>query len=146
MYSCTFIGHRNCPESIKNKLFLKIEDLVTTQNVDTFYVGTHGNFDRFVYETLIEIEKKHKIKIFVVLAYLNQKSDYIYYDNEKTIFPDCLTKTPLRFAINKRNHYMIDKSNFLICFLKNRFSNTYSFVEYAIKNNVNIINLSDTVV
>ena len=115
--------------------------MIVNKNVDTFFVGTHGSFDRYVYETLSELEKEYKIKIIVVLSYLNQKSENKYYDTKKTIFPDCLTKTPPRFAINKSNNYMLKNSNYLISYLNSSFSNTFTFVEAAIKQKLVITNL-----
>ena len=46
MASCTFFGHRDCPSSIKEKLYEEIERLISHHGVDTFYIGTQGSFDR----------------------------------------------------------------------------------------------------
>ena len=143
MYACAFLGHRDCPESIKEKLFLEIENLIVNENVNAFYVGTQGAFDRLVYEVLCELEKKYEIKINVVLAYLNRENEFTYYDTNKTIFPDCITNTPPRFAISKRNDYMLQKADYLICYLDNKFSNTYEFIEKAIRIKIKIINLGN---
>ena len=140
MYVCAFIGHSDCPESVKEKLFLEIENLIVNEKVNIFYVGTQGAFDRLVYEVLCELEKEYKIIINVALAYLNREDEFTYYDTEKTVFPDCLTKTPPRFAISKRNDYMLQNSDYLICFLNHQFSNTYEFVLKAVKKNKKIIN------
>ncbi len=141
MYSCTFIGHRDCSKDIKEKLIFEIENLILYQNANTFYVGTQGGFDRLVYECLCELEEKYIIKVVVVLAYLNREDELTYYDTKKTVFPDCLTKTPPRFAISKRNDYMLQNAEYLICYLDNQFSNTYEFVLGAIKRKMKIINL-----
>lgn len=141
MYSCAFLGHRDCPKSIKSKLIFEIEKLIVNNNVDVFYVGTQGGFDRMTYECLCELDKKYEIKIVVVLAYLNREDDLTYYDTNKTIFPDCLTKTPPKFAISKRNDYILQNSDYLICYLENRFSNTYEFILGAIKKKIKITNL-----
>jgi uncharacterized phage-like protein YoqJ len=138
---CCFLGHRDCPKSIKGKLLLGIENLIVNENVNVFYVGTQGAFDRLVYKVLCELEEKYEIKTKVVLAYLNRENEFKYYDANKTVFPDCVTKTPPRFAISKRNDYMLKNSDFLICYLDNKFSNTYEFVLKAIKKNIKIINL-----
>ncbi len=141
MHACAFLGHRNCPESIKQKLLLEIENLIVNEKVDTFYLGTQGGFDKLVYETLCELEKKYEIKTRVALADLNRKKEYIYYDTKKTIFPDCVAKSPPRFAINRRNYYLLQNSDYLICFLNNSLSNTYTFVQTAVKRKIKIINL-----
>ena len=143
MYACAFIGHSDCPESVKEKLLLEIENLIVNEKVNIFYVGTQGAFDRLVYQALCELEKKYEIEIKVVLAYLNRESELTYYNTEKTVFPDCLTKTPPRFAISKRNDYMLQNSDYLICFLNHQFSNTYEFVLKAVKKNKKIINLGN---
>ena len=51
MASCTFFGHRDCPSSIRGVLTAEIEQLISHHQVSTFYVGTHGNFDRMVYSS-----------------------------------------------------------------------------------------------
>lgn len=37
MYACAFIGHRDCPKEIKEKLFLEIENLIVNKGVDRFF-------------------------------------------------------------------------------------------------------------
>ncbi len=95
-----------------------------------------------VYEVLCGLEEKHNIQIYVVLAYLNQKEE-AYYDFERTIFPDVLTKAPLRFAVRRRNSFMIDKSDYMITYLNTPFSNTYINVEEAVRKKKRIINLGE---
>ena len=141
MRGCCFIGHKDCPFEIKNSLFETVERLIKEKSINTFYVGTQGNFDKLVYEVLCELEKIYKIKICIVLAYLNQNPKEVYYDNSKSIYPDELTKTPIRFAIKKRNSYMIDKSEYVICYMNIPFSNTFNNVQDAIKKKKKIINL-----
>ena len=117
MESCCFIGHRNCPDNVKELLLSTIETLITEKNVHCFYVGTQGSFDRLAYEALCVLENKYQIEIFVVLPYLNRQDAYPYCDMKKTIFPDVLTKTPARFAIRKRNSFMINQSNYVIAYI-----------------------------
>lgn len=141
MYACTFIGHRDCPENIKPILYNEIEKLIVKNNVDTFYVGTHGKFDQIAYEILCDLEKTYSIKTYVVLAYLNRESKRKYYDMNKTVYPDILAKTPLRFAISKRNLFMISRSQYMVCYVDYTTSNAYAFAEKAVKRGVNVINI-----
>ena len=140
MKSCVLLGHRDCPQNIRQKLYDTIENLILHCGVDVFYVGTHGNFDRLAYDVLCDLEKKYPITTIVVLAYLNVKSN-LCYDRAKTVFPSVLENTPARYAIVKRNQYMIDNANYLACYIDNSISNMYSFVKRAIKKNLKIINL-----
>ncbi len=68
------------------------------ENVDVFYVGTNGSFDRIAYHVLCQLENKCPIKINVVLAYLNNDKDS-YYDY-KNGFSKCVGKHPCKI----RNH------------------------------------------
>lgn len=141
MHACTFIGHSDCSEDILPPLRTAIEKLIINENVSTFYVGTHGRFDRFAYEILCELETKYSISTFVVLPYLNSRNKNIYYDPYKTIFPSVLDKTPPRFAINKRNLYMIEQSQYMICCIDNTLSNSYTFAKRAINKKLKVINI-----
>ncbi len=140
MNSCTFIGHRECLQDIRAVLYETIETLITEENIRTFYVGTHGQFDRIVYSVLSDIECKHDINVVVVLAYLNSKAN-VYYDLEKTEYPSELDGVPMKYAIRKRNEYMLRRSRFLVCYLNNPYTNTYKFVETAKRLGMEIINL-----
>lgn len=75
------------------------------------------------------------------MAYLNKNRENAYYDIKKTLFPDILEKTPLKFAINKRNLYMIEKSQYMICCIDNTYSNAYTFVKAAMRKKLSIINI-----
>ncbi len=141
MPSCFFIGHSDCDSYIKNNIYQKAESLILNDNVDSFYMGTQGRFDFYAYKALCELRKIYDIKIYVVLAYINQNTEYIYYSQEDTIYPSVLEHTPLRYAINKRNLYMLSKCEYLICLLNQTFSNTYTFVKKAKSKNITIINL-----
>lgn len=143
MQGCCFIGHKDCPFTIKDTLYKTIKKLITEKNVTTFYVGTQGSFDKLVYDVLCELESIYKIEIYVVMAYLNNDCKDIYYDKTKSIYPDVLTATPLRFAIRKRNSYMIDKSDYVICYMNDPFSNTFNNIKEAIRKNKHIENLGE---
>ncbi len=140
MYGCCFIGHKVFSAEIKRPLASILEELIKDKMVTRFYVGTQGKFDQVVYEVLCELEKQYPIQIYVVLAYLNRDLD-VYYDGKKTIYPDELTKTPLRYAIRKRNSFMIDKADYLVSYINTPYTNAYGNVLEAIRKKKKIINL-----
>ena len=74
MSSCTFFGHRECPDSIKAQLRAALIDLVTNHDADMFYVGNQGQFDAIVRSVLREMKKEYpQINYTVVLAYMPGK-------------------------------------------------------------------------
>ena len=48
MASCTFFGHRKIHGETALKIRDILIDLITNQNVDVFYVGNTGEFDKTV--------------------------------------------------------------------------------------------------
>ncbi len=136
---CTFIGHRDCPQEVEKLLSIVLENLIK-ENVREFYVGTNGNFDRYVYRVLLQLRKKYDIKVNVVLSYLDSRKNS-YYDINETIYPLGLESVPRRFAIKKSNEFMIKNSQYMVCFVNNTYSNAHKFLTYAKNKKLNIINL-----
>ena len=141
--SCCFIGHKSGSREIKDRLLQTIEGLILNQQVKRFYVGTEGGFDRLVYEVLDELNGQYPIEIVVVLAYLNRAPEQPYYDLKRTLFPDELSKTPLRFAIRRRNSFMMKQSKFVVCYLNHPYSNAYGNIVEAVKKKKTVINLGE---
>ena len=141
--TCTFIGHRDTPSTIKPILKNTIIDLIEKYSVNDFYVGNHGDFDSMVLSTLKEVlEIFPNISYTVVLAYIPQNKD-IYADYSHTIYPDILENTPPKFAIKKRNYWMLEKSDFLVCYVCNKLTNAYDYLEVAQKKKKTVINLGN---
>lgn len=125
-----------------DKLYRTIEGLIINEKICKFYVGTSGAFDHCVYVVLKQLREKYNIEIIVVLAYLNEKENMKYSPTE-TVFPSVLEKTPPKFAIIKRNIYMIERSQYMVCYLNYTFSNSYTFVKKAVAKKLNVINIGD---
>ena len=136
MSACTFFGHRDCPSSIKEKLYKEIEQLISHHGVDTFYIGTQGSFDRMTYAVLVDLRKRYQhMKIYRVLAYMPRLSD-IAQDRsvlDDTILPEGIEKVHPRYAIPHRNNWMIDHSDYVIAYITHTFGGAYQAVERAKK-------------
>ena len=131
MASCTFFGHRDCPSSIRGVLSAEIEWLINEKGADTFYVGTHGNFDRMAYAVMKELQQRYSnIKVYRVLAYMPKPGDN---DTADTIVPEGIEKVHPRYAIPHRNNWMIDHSEYVIAYVTHTFGGAYQAVERAKK-------------
>ena len=138
---CTFFGHKNAPASVKEILKDEILRLVDKGGVE-FYVGNNGNFDYYVQEILLDIsQKRSDVKFSVVISHLNEsvmsKMDAF------SLFPEGLEKALPRFAINKRNEWLIKKSDVAIVYVKNTFTNSYKLMIKAAKKGIKVINLDE---
>lgn len=145
MAACTFFGHRDCPSGIRGKLQAEIDRLICHYGVETFYVGTNGNFDRMAYAALVELRKRYQhIKVYRVLAYMPKPSD-IAQDRSvlgDTILPEGIEKVHPRYAIVSRNNWMIDRSDYVIAYITHNFGGAYQAIEMAQKKGKTIIAIS----
>lgn len=136
-------GHRDTPEDIEPILRQILIELIEREQVLLFYVGLEGRFDGIVIKILRELSKTYTdIKYYVVLAYMPKNRDEdLFIKKYSTIYPDGLEKTPLKFAIHKRNSWMVKKSDYVVTYVKHSFGGAAQFKELAEKQNKRVINI-----
>lgn len=138
---CTFFGHKDAPSSIKMRLEEIIEALIN-EGVKNYYVGNNGNFDFYVQGVLENIVKKHNdIRFSVVLSTINETA--IGTKQKYTVFPEGLENALPKYAISKRNDWMINNSQIVITYVRHNFSNSHKWLEKAKKKGLRVINLGD---
>lgn len=136
---CTFIGARDTPFTLREHIKNAIIDLIN-EGVYEFCVGNNGNFDHMVQSVLFELRSEYNIKFDIVLSYIDEVA--LIGNQAFTIYPEELANVPKRFAISKRNDYLLKKSNIVICYVNNTYSNRYKFTQKALKKGYTVINLS----
>ena len=143
MATCTFFGHRDTPDKAEEVLRKAVINLIENENVNLFYVGNNGNFDRIVLKTLKQLKEKYPYIIFyVVLAYVPKNRNQEEY--ELTIIPEAVEKVPYKFAILERNNWMISKSDFVIGYV-NGIGKSNDFLKLAEKKGLFVINIADKI-
>ena len=144
MKTCTFFGHRDCPDSIYPRLRREIISLIKNRNVKSFYVGNHGNFDNMVIKVFQELCPLYPgIKFYVVLSYIpTNKGQLNTFISEKSLIPDNIEAVPKKFAIVYRNKWLIQHSDIVITYLTHPFGGASQFAELAKRKNKEIINLA----
>lgn len=143
---CTFFGHRNCDDAVKNKLRKVLEELIVQKGVKQFYVGTHGNFDLYVYQVLCELRKKFpEINFSVVLAYMPGKREigdkFGWY--QMTIYPNGVEKVPKRFAVSYRNRWMVEQADYVVTYIRRFVGGAAQFAELAKRKGKVCFNLAE---
>lgn len=140
MLTCTFFGHRDAGKEIQPALRKTLIELIENKKVYNFYVGNHGGYDCMVKRLLMELKEMYPIRYAVVLSCLPVQK----YDTQKTddtILPDGIELVPPKFAINYRNKWMIEQSDYVVTYVKYTIGGAAKFKEYAIKKNKTVINL-----
>lgn len=59
MKTCFFIGHRDAPESIYDRLLQAVERHISEYGVTDFVVGRYGNFDHLAALAVMEAKQHH---------------------------------------------------------------------------------------
>ena len=141
MASCTFFGHRECPDSIKVQLREVLIDLVTNYDADMFYVGNQGQFDAIVRSVLRELKKEYpQINYAVVLAYMpGKKTEYDDYSD--TMLPEGIESVHPRYAISWRNNWMLRQSDYVVTYITHSWGGAAQFAENAKKQKKVVVNL-----
>lgn len=139
--NCVFLGHRSVTSIAKLELKAEIIKLKSS-GADCFYVGNNGNFDFLVQSVLCEIEEDgDNIKYEIVLSYIGEKP--LCSKIKNTLFPSGQETALPRYAISKRNEWLLEQADVMIVYLNNKISNTYKYVRRAEKKGIRIINLAE---
>lgn len=140
MSACIFFGHRECDRLDARILEATIEALIQN-GTDCFYVGNQGGFDRMVYNCLKRLRKVYpQIRVSVVLAYLpveRRESE----DMSDTMYPEGLESVPPRFAIDRRNRFLLDVAEICVCYVNHTWGGAYKYAVQAKKRGLDVISL-----
>jgi len=133
MKCCTFFGHRDGPDSIKPYLRAAIIDLIVHHGVRMFYVGEQGNFDRMAIGILRELSPAYpQVDYAVVLAYLqHRRREDDPPDPAHTLLPEGMERVPPRYAIARRNRWMVQQADFVVTYVTHSWGGAAQFAALA---------------
>lgn len=141
MMVCTFFGHRDCYGLEPMMLQHTIEEVIKN-GVDTFYVGNQGSYDSMVIGCLKRLKETYpQISYTVVLAYLPMQKEEGDSYHGCSLYPEGLETVPPRFAIEKRNRWMLDHADYCICYVNHTWGGAYKFARMAKLRGLVVMNL-----
>lgn len=145
--ACAFTGHREVGIDFDvNTLKKSIEELIK-KGVKIFYNGGAWGFDIISAETVINLKKKYDIKLIICVPFYGQENRYSIENKERYrgILENAdevivLSDHYYKGCLLRRNDYMIDKSDYLIAYLKKEFGGTaYTVNKFRAKKGNNVI-------
>ena len=138
----TFFGHRDTPAYVQTVLENTIKRLLASYPHLHFLIGNQGAFDNMALRTVADLAKCYpQITYDVVLAYLPQGTATIPH----SIYPEELEEVPKRFAISKRNNWLIAKSDGAIAYVIRSYGGAAQTKRMAERKGMPIYNLADIV-
>ena len=145
MSVCTFFGHKDCYGLDQAVVRNAIEDLIK-QGISEFLVGNHGQFDGMVFSCLQDLSKDYpEISYSVVLAYLPTHMEAYDIYHGHSFYPEGQEIGPAKFAVERRNRWMIDASDCCLCYINHTWGGAYKFARMAKNRGLRVINLGSTV-
>lgn len=142
----TFIGHRFLKnhEVILEKIKKSILDHLKDEEKMVFYCGGYGDFDNLSAHACQAVKKINpNSEVVYVTPYI--KSQYegaiLGKEYDSILYPP-LENVPPKFAICKRNEWMIDKSDLIISYVNRTYGGAYNGLCYAQRKKKKIINLA----
>lgn len=138
----TFCGHGDFEynKDVRSVLRNIIEDLIN-KGANEFLLGGYGTFDLIAAHTIKALKFKypHILSVYVT-PYINREWDRKLYDCSE--YPP-IENTPKRYAILKRNKWMIDNSDILVAYVSHSWGGAAKTLEYAHRKNIEIMNIAE---
>lgn len=142
-----FCGHRDFVEStdIEERLAALIEKYARESDRLICYNGGYGNFDYFAAKCVQRLQERYSnIRNCLILPYIDQtfldRIEIFKNHFDETIYPP-LETIPRKYAIIRRNEWMIDSADIIIAYVKYSWGGAARTLEYAKRKKKNIIQI-----
>ncbi|MBQ7303336.1 MAG: hypothetical protein IJW75_00255 [Alphaproteobacteria bacterium] len=147
---CGFFGHRDVKytKELENLLKQEVEKLIE-EGYDEFWVCNEGSFDWISRMVMRDIKEEYHNTIYVcyISAYDPDKFSKIrlkyLQERYELDYPLEVFRGHPKYAIIRRNNYIADNADAIICYIEHKNGGAYQAVQRAIKNEKVIINLAD---
>lgn len=146
----TFVGHGalRIDANLSEKIVQTIKDNVKEKENITFYCGGYGDFYNHCASICRKFKMELSCEVVFVTPYITpsqqKKMKYLIdaklYDS--IVYPPIENAIP-RYAIAKRNEWMVSESDLIIAYVTHTYGGAYKTIQYARKKRKIIINLAE---
>ena len=151
IYTVSFFGHRYIDNfrDIEDRLEELIIKLIREHEYVDFLVGRNGDFDQLVSSTIRRVKREFRddnCTHILVLPYntsefQNNEDSFAEYYDEIEICPESHI-AHFKAAMQIRNRSMVDRSDLVICYVEHNSGGAYQTIQYALKQEKEVINLA----
>ena len=147
MKVCAFTGHRKLAGTDFDELLLgRVVTNLVKNGVKRFLCGMAVGFDMKAAQTVIALKMTYDIELVACLPCANQSERFsaknkILYDEILACCDEVvvLEEEYTQGCMHRRDRYMVDNSDIIVCFLRKKSGGTYYTVNYAKEANKKII-------
>ncbi len=146
--TCALTGHRTIETNFNveklREIFIKLIDI----GINTFLCGMAVGFDTLAFKVLYNLKKQKDLRIIACIPCKNQ--DKSFSDSQKLEYAKMLevadesiliSEEYTKFCMMKRNIFMVDNACVLVAYQKKDKGGAKNTVEYAKKQNIQIIHV-----
>ena len=145
----TFIGHSviSFHDDVKNAVKEQIRKNIANADSVTCYLGGYGDFDNIGLCACKELKQERAdIELVYVTPYISlseqlkikKLQEFGYCDF--SLYPP-IENVPLKFAIVKRNEWMIMNADLIIAYVNREYGGAYKALQFAKRKKRRIINI-----
>ena len=134
-----FCGHRQLEE----RLIPILRDLICKHKFIEIYIGRDGEFDTYAATLVKRVQRDfddyHAIELNLVLPYPKKDMEDFekYYDRV-----DIPISAHPKLAITKRNEWMAEQADLVLCYIERESGGAYKAFQYAQKMGKKVINFA----
>ena len=141
----SFFGHRDFVDDkeVYKKIYQELLAILKRGEKLICYCGGYGGFDIFCEKLLTDLKKQNcKINLCYVSPYLTERhlKNIRAKAYDEIVFPP-LENVPSKFAIIKRNEWIVEQSDLIVVYCLRSFGGAYNALKYAKRKNKKIIEL-----
>ena len=148
---CSFVGHREVYDStVEEGVCRQLDSLLKLQEPLLFYTGGMGHFDAICSSWVRRAQSRfphRSIRLVLVLPYLTSEINHQkkYYETryDEIILPEELVGVHYKSAIQKRNRWMVDRSDVIVSWVRRPFGGAFQTLRYAQRKNKKILPVNE---
>lgn len=121
-----FFGHRkiDTTDELSGRLYREIENLITSDGIDTFLFGSKSQFDDLCYKVVSNLKKKYphiqRVYVRAEFEHIDGEGSRAYREGlaecyEETYYPESVSGAGKAVYV-KRNQHMIDESSVCVVY------------------------------
>lgn len=139
---CAFFGHREILNDIIEPLRQAIQTAITEYGATSFWVGGYGQFDYCAESNIRRLKKEFpEISLQLIVAYLPTGDNIPENTYDSIVYPEGLELVPKRFAISRRNQWIIKNCDMVIAYINHSYGGAYSAYKAARRKGIRITNI-----
>ena len=147
----TFAGHAliSLTERIKETVKEQIQNHITQTEPVTCYLGGYGDFDAICAHACRELKREYSnIEVVYVMPRISPSEQTKIKEMQNrglcdtSIYPP-IENTPPKFAISKRNEWMVTRADVIIAYVNRSYGGAYKSLQAAKRRKKKIINICE---